>query len=205
MWGCHILSITVPLSVRTRFKLIKHVGEKIYVNKILFLSTPCSPSSDFSGTAVVWNPLLALKSRTCLSRERSLCWPPKIWGQLNQGGKISPDPHCRFYIASAGFSAMIQEPMAITRARYSRPSNVTADDKARLPVSLSTTLRKEPDAGTEVPPSSSKHSKKSYFAKGVGLVLEKFNPNIPAHCPCHSYLSHGYEIKFPKEKIILKH
>lgn len=48
-----ILSITVPLSAYTQFKLIKQVGKIMYISKILFLLTPFSPYSDFSGTAVV--------------------------------------------------------------------------------------------------------------------------------------------------------
>lgn len=171
-----ILSNTVPLSVCAWFKLIKQAGEKKCVSvrycSYQLLAAPCIW---FQWTAVIWKPL---KSTPCLSPERPLCLPPKFWGQPNQGGKILPYPTAVF-IASAGFSAMAQEPMAITRARSSSPSNATADDKARLPAGLSTTLmgaQKEPEAGTEVWPSSSKHSKESCSCKRCWLGLGKIQP-----------------------------
>lgn len=151
--AAQILSITVTLSVCTPFKLIKRVRKKMYI-RYCFLSTPCSPSFDFSGLR--WSGSFCfgrLCSQDLTSHLRDLfAYHPK--SEINQ---IREAKSCltptAVYIASAGFSAMTQEPTAITRASYSSPSNVTADDKARLRVSLSTTLagaEKEPEAGTEV-------------------------------------------------------
>lgn len=177
----------------------------MYVNKILFLSTSCSLSSDFSVAAVIWKTLLALKARTYLSPERSLCSPLSSSStvSLNQGSKNLAFSSCRVCIASAELTTKIQECLVSTGARYPRPPNVTADDKARFPASCPTALAgAQQELEAKRPIKLHKAFQEELFAQKV-LAWPCTNSDLVLRQIIHaiSVPSCEYEIKFPNQEI----
>lgn len=171
----------------------------MYVNKILFRATSCSPLPDFSGAAVIWKPCWLWRQELASHLRDLLAYLPKF--ELSYAPKSGTQylafPTCRVCIASAEFSTMNQEPPVITGARYPGPSDITADNKARLLRLRELSRSKKQELRSHQAPQST--PRRAILPKGAGLVLEKFKPAITAHCPCHPCSSCECEIKFPNQ------
>lgn len=147
----------------------------MYVNKILFLSTSCSLSSDFSVAAVIWKILLALKAElTSHLRDLSVCSPLSSSStvSLNQGSKnlaFLPAESAQLLLSlplrsKSAWSAQEQDipdllMLLLTTRQGSQPA---------APQHLQELSRSQKQ---NVPSSSTKHFKKSYSPKRCWLGL----------------------------------